>query len=697
MRRTALFLTSGLLLLPLATPGHAQDAQPPASAPTAPDLFQPLDVFQLEWAADPQVSPDGRQIVFVRSGYDIMKDRTRSDLWIMDADGGDLRALKVGTGDVTYGSPRWSPDGSKLVYVSNQGGSSQLWLRWMDTGQEAELTHLTDGSPRGIAWSPDGKWLAFARFVPKAEPPLVDMPKRPEGADWGPEWRYVDRLHYRQDEVGWLPTGYTHLFVLPVEGGTPRQITDGSFNDGSPEWSRDGRSLVFSSNRHPDWEYDPANSEIYEVSLNGGEPHALTDRQGPDSDPTVSPDGRLIAYLGYDDRYQGYQVTRLYVMNRDGSGSRVVTASFDRDIESPAWSRDGRSLHVQYDDHGDTKLGLLDVKSGQVRELTSHVGGLSIGRPYSGGSYSVSPTGVLAFTHSEPDHPADVAVSRGSGPARRVTQLNADLLDHKTLATVEEIRYTSSFDGREIQGWIMKPALFDPAHKYPLVLEIHGGPFANYGDRFSAEDQLYAAAGNVVLYVNPRGSTSYGEEFGNLIHHDYPDHDYEDLMSGVDAVLKKGYIDADHLYVTGGSGGGVLTAWIVGHTDRFRAAVVQKPVINWYSFVLAADAIPFFYKYWMPGMPWDNLQHYMERSPISYVGNVKTPTMLITGEKDHRTPSEEAEQFYAGLKLRKVPAAMVRVPDSGHEIARKPSNLIEKVAYVLAWFHKFAGDEAAAQ
>jgi acylaminoacyl-peptidase len=254
---------------------------------------------------------------------------------------------------------------------------------------------------------------------------------------------------------------------------------------------------------------------------------------------------------------------------------------------------------------------------------------------------------------------------------------------------VEEIWYESSYDGRRIQGWIVTPPEFSPSRKYPLLLEIHGGPFANYGARFSTEIQLYAAAGYVVLYTNPRGSTSYGEEFGNLIHHAYPGYDYDDLMSGVDAVLERGYIDEENMFVTGGSGGGVLTSWIVGKTSRFKAAVAAKPVINWYSWALTADSYNFFYKYWFPGLPWDEPENYMKRSPLTYVGNVTTPTMLLTGEVDYRTPISESEQFYQALKLRKVDAALVRIPGASHGIASRPSNLIAKVAHILKWFAKY--------
>ena len=279
--------------------------------------------------------------------------------------------------------------------------------------------------------------------------------------------------------------------------------------------------------------------------------------------------------------------------------------------------------------------------------------------------------------------------AKGGDASVRLTRLNEGLFSHKTLGAVQELRYKSSFDGRGIEGWIITPPGFDASKKYPLLLEIHGGPYADYGDRWTAELQLYAQAGYVVLYTNPRGSTSYGESFGNAINHDYPNHDYDDLMSGVDAVIAKGWVSPDSLFVTGGSGGGVLTAWIVGHTHRFRAAVVQKPVINWYSWVLTADLSEYALTYWFTGAPWEQMEHYMKYSPISYVGNVTTPTMLITGEVDYRTPSEEAEQFYAALKLRKVPAALVRVPNASHEIAAVPSHMMAKVAYVLGWLDKW--------
>ena len=659
-------------------------------ADTSIQKLELMDVFELEYAGDPQISPDGKQIVYARRFMDIMKDRPRSHLWIINSDGSDHRPLTSGGG--SNSSPRWSPDGSKLLYVSSSDGSAQLYLRWMDTGQTARLTQLTR-SPSSLMWSPDGTWIAFTMLVPEKPEPLAQMPAKPEGALWAKPPKVIRKLQYRADGAGYLEDGFVQLFVLSAEGGTPRQITSGAFHAGTPSWTPDGKFLIFSSNRHKDWEYDPLNSEVYEVSLDGGPIRSLTDRQGPDGSPVVSPDGKKIAYLGFDDRLQGYQLTRLYVMNRDGRGSRLVTGDFDRGVGNIQWGGDSQGLFFQYDEKGNTKIAHVAL-DGKMETLAGDVGGLSLGRPYAGGDFSVNAQGRFAFTHGRPDHPADIAVAeKGGDDARRLTRLNDDLFGHKTLGEVEELWWESSFDQRNIQGWIVKPPGFDPAKKYPLVLEIHGGPFANYGDRFSVEVQLYAAAGYVVLYTNPRGSTSYGEEFGNLIHHNYPGEDYDDLMSGVDAVLEKGYVDPENLFVTGGSGGGVLSSWIVGKTGRFRAAVVAKPVINWYSFALTSDGYNFFYKYWFPGFPWDHQEQYMKRSPLSLVGNVTTPTMLLTGEQDYRTPMSESEQYYQALKLRKIDTALVRIQEASHGIATRPSNLIAKVTYILAWFEKYRTNE----
>jgi dipeptidyl aminopeptidase/acylaminoacyl peptidase len=671
-----------VLLLAAAIPSRS------AAQAAAPSHFEPGDLFDLEWVADPQISPDGSQVVYVRSFNDVMTDRAHSNLWVVNFDGSNHRPLTSGNND--YGSPRWSPDGQRLAYVSSRDGSAQIYVRWMDTGETAKITNLTR-DPEGLTWSPDGTQLSLSMFVSKpATSWAMDMPTKPEGAEWAKPAVVIEEMTYRADGAGYLEPGFSHLFVLPAEGGTPRQVTSGDFNHGGPvSWTPDGGSLVFSANRRPDNEFEPLDSEIYRLDIESGELTQLTERYGPDGGPVVSPDGSMIAYLGFDDEHQGYQVSKLYVMNSDGSNKHVLADELDRSLGGLKWVADD-GLWAQYDSEGNTKLAHITM-GGAVHTVAEDLGGLSLGRPYSGAQFSVASSGRFAFTYSTPEHPADLKVGGPRDAEARLTYVNEDVLGHRSLGAVEEIWWESSFDGRRVQGWIATPPNFDPNQKYPLMLEIHGGPFANYGDRFGAEIQIYAAAGFVVLYTNPRGSTSYGQEFGNLIHHNYPGQDYDDLMSGVDAVIERGYIDRDNLFVTGGSGGGVLTAWIVGQTDRFTAAAVQKPVINWYSFVLTSDNPGFFYKYWFGGLPWegDNQAQYMERSPLSHVGNVTTPTMLITGESDYRTPMSETEQYYAALNLEKVPTAMVRIPDAPHGIARRPSNLLTKVGHILAWFERY--------
>ena len=648
------------------------------------ERFRPIDLFELEYASDPQISPNGARVVYVRNAMDIMADRRRSTLWIVDADGTSHRPLT--TGNVNHGSPRFSPDGTRLAYIAVDDDAAQLFVRWMDTGQSAKLTNLTE-PPAGLSWSPDSRLIAFSMLVKSKPQNLVEVEGKPEGAEWADPPRVIRTLTYRADGAGYLENGYRHLFVVPADGGTPRQLTSGDFHhDGPLTWARDGRSIFFSANRREDWEYEPNDSTIYSVSLEDGAIRALTERYGPDEQPALSPDGAHVAYVGYDDRLQGYQVTRLYVMEADGGNLRLVTGGLDRDVQAPVFSHDGREVLFLYTDHGTTKIGAVRL-DGTLRTLASDVGGVSLDRPYASGSFTAAAGGRLAFTLGRPDRPADVAVFEPrSGNVRRLTELNEDLLGTKRLGEIEHLELRSSFDGRPLEGWIIKPPDFDAKHRYPLILEIHGGPFADYGPRFAADFRLFAAAGYVVLYLNPRGSTSYGEEFGNLIHHNYPGQDYDDLMSGVDAVIARGYVDERNLFVTGGSGGGVLTAWIVGKTDRFRAAVVAKPVINWASFVLTADAYNFFYKYWFPGFPWDEPEHYQKRSPLSLVGNVKTPTMLLTGEADYRTPISESEQYYQALKLRHVDTALVRVPGASHDIAGRPSQMMAKATHVLAWF-----------
>lgn len=649
--------------------------------------FTPMDIFELEYALDPQISPDGRRVAYVRQSLDIMTDNALPNIWIVDADGNNHRPLLSGAG--SYSDPLWSPTGDRLLYVASAGErGAEIHVRWMDTGQTALLTNLASG-PEALSWSPDGKSIAFQMFVESPGLELAKAPSKPEGAEWAAPVKIISELPYRIDGAGYLTTGFTHLFVVPADGGTPRQLTVGDFNHTGPmSWSPDSEEIVFSANRVENPIDDPQEAEVWIIDVGSGAMTQLTDRDGPDVAPVMSPDGKRIAYLGFDDQKFSNHQFDAYVLDRISGEIKNLTADFDRGIDGVAWTDGSRRLLIAYDDHGKSKIARLSI-NGDVTDLVDDMGSASVGRPYTSGSFSVADDGSVAYTRGSALRPSDVGIVAGRGPVRTLTHLNDDLFAKRTAASVEEITWQSSVGDYEIQGWVVKPHDFDAAKKYPLVLEIHGGPFTAYGPHFSPEVQLYAAAGYVVLYSNPRGSTSYGFKFMHEIHHNYPSKDYDDLMSGVDAVIARGYVDADKLFVTGGSGGGVLTSWIVGKTERFKAAVVQKPVINWASFSLTADFSPFFTRYWFASMPWEDPEEYWRRSPLSLVGDVKTPTMLMTGEQDFRTPISESEQYYQALKLRGIDTALVRVPERSHNLVGRPSHLIAKATNIIAWFEKY--------
>lgn len=654
-------------------------------------LFDRMDVFELEWVSDPQISPDGQRVVYKRNSMDVMTDRATSRLWIINVDGSANAPL---TGhDVTESDAAWSPDGSRIAFTSSTANGREIHVYWLASGKMARLTQL-NRSPNGLSWSPDGQQIAFSMLVPEAPPVLVTPPTKPKDAEWADEPRITTRLKYERDGSGYIETGYNHYFVVPAIGGSPRKITSGKFHHtGSPQWSADGKSLVFEGNRNENWEHEHNNSEIYKVAIDTGNTVALTDKNGPDSAPLISPDGKKIAYLGYEDKVRTYQLTKLHVMNADGSDKRELLANLDRSISGFAWNRRSDGVYFQYDEHGDTKIAFTTL-AGKMHDIATNLGGTSIGRPYGGGSFSVAPSGRIAYTHVTPYRPAELAIVHGrkSKPAI-ITEFNKDLLDWRKLGQVEEIWYKSSVDGRDVQGWVVKPPDYDASARYPLIVENHGGPTSNYGARFSPEIQLYAAAGYIVFYPNPRGSTSYGEEFGDLLYNNYPGDDYQDVMDGVDLLIASGLAHKGNLYVTGGSAGGIMTAWIIGKTHRFQAAAVVKPVMNWVSKTLTADNYYGYANYRYTGQPWENIQGYMKFSPISLVGNVETPTLVMVGTADMRTPMSEAKQLYNALKIRRIDTALVEVSGAPHNIAGRPSQMITKVDHILAWFQKYSTAE----
>ena len=410
---------------------------------------------------------------------------------------------KLTSREVNESSPSWSPDGSRIAFVSSaEGHGSEIYVYWVENDKIARLTQ-TERSPSNLSWSSDSQHLAFSMLVPEEAPTLVSPPVKPEGAEWAEHPRVTTRLKHEADGSGYLEPGYRQYFVLPADGGTARQITQGEFQHRStPVWTKDEQSLIFSSNRNDNWEYDFRNSEIYRVSIADGQVTTLTDRNGPDEEPALSPDGSQILYVGFDDRVQTYQISNVYVMDADGSDKKQIPLELDRSVSSPVWATDGKGFYFQYDDEGNTKIGYATL-NGKSEVVTGNLGGTSIGRPYGGGSYSVSNNGTIVFTHTTPYHPSELAMVRRGDEAKQITHLNQDLLDYRQLGKVEEIWYKSSVDDLDVQGWMVKPPAFDPNREYPLLVENHGGPISNYGDRFSPEMQLMAADGYVVFYPNP--------------------------------------------------------------------------------------------------------------------------------------------------------------------------------------------------
>tara|TARA_R110001606_G_scaffold3463_14_gene15287 strand:- start:18805 stop:20868 length:2064 start_codon:yes stop_codon:yes gene_type:complete len=644
-------------------------------------------VFDMEYATDPQVSPDGKTVAYVRHSMDRMTDRDTGRIWILNLADGSNRPLVTGGSGAS--SPRWSPDGSRMVFATETEGKPEIRVLYMDSGRSFPLAQFLEG-PSEATWSPDGRHVAFSMFVKGEAPSFAKAPTPPEGAEWNESVKVIDTLTFRFDGAGYLENGATQVFVLPVDGGTPRQVTFGDADMQSPEWL-DNDTLLVSGNAAEDRDMDPVESEIYAVELADLSIKPLTTRDGPDTSPAVSPDGKTIAYRGFDDKTLSYQQADLYLMNADGTNVRALAADFPGDIGQTQWTPDGKSLLVLSEDHGVLSLFRIDL-NGKVTQVMTGIGGGSIGRPYAEGSFSVSGgrKPVISYMAGFTDRPAEIGTVGLDGKnAKVLTDLNADVLPYLEMARVEEVKVASSHDGREIEAWVAFPPDFKADGSFPMILEIHGGPFAMYGPYFGSEIQRYAAEGYVTVWSNPRGSTGYGEDFALEIDLAYPGNDYDDLMSVVDEMVARKYVDPERLFVTGGSGGGILTAWIVTQTDRFAAAASIKPVINWMTMALAGDIAQVVRRHWIRAEPWSDPEAFLKHSPIRYMDRVVTPTLVMVGEEDWRTPPWEAEQFYTALKMNGVDTAYIRIPGSPHYIASRPSRLIAKTDNIMGWFARY--------
>ena len=664
-------------------------AAPPLSAQeTRSDTLLTVDHYlDFEQVSDPRISPDGKQVIYTRRWVNALEDKWESALWLMNSDGSHNRFLVKGASAV------WSSDGNRIAYLADgEPKGTQIFVRWMDTeGASTQITRVVE-SPADIKWAPDGKSLGFSQFVAKKSPWEISMPSPPSGAKWTDAPRIVQQLHFRQDRRGFTDPGYRHMFVVSADGGTPRQITKGDWSVGARfdvldgpvgwDWTPDGRSIVVEGMNDSTADLNYRNANIYLVDLAGRGVRKLTEQAGVWTSPTVSPDGRRIAFTGYPATKASYQAPEIYLMNLDGSGAQKIT-SLDRDPDNLMWAADGSGLYFHVDEHGTNNIDFVST-GGAVRQLTTGNHVVTLG--------SVSRTGVAVGTRSSYQSPPDIVRidlrGKSSEPAP-LTAVNADMISHIRLGQVEKFTYLST-GGSKIDGWIVKPPGFDPGRKYPLLMEIYGGPHGAYTSGFSFSFQNFAANGFVVLYTNPRGSTGYGSAFGNAIEHAYPGVDYEDLIAGVDTVVGRGYIDTRSMFVGGCSGGGVLSSWVIGHTQRFAAAAVRCPVIDWMSMAGQTD-IPLFTYNFFDGPFWEKPEQWLKQSPLMYVGHVTTPTLIMTGELDRRTPIPQSEEYYAALKMRGVPATLLRFEGEYHGTGSKPSNFMRTQLYMMSWYKRWAG------
>ena len=722
-------------------------------------LITEKDLWDFVWIGDPQISPDGSRVAFVRITVNEKKEGYDTSIWSVPIAGGEApRQLTKGDHDST---PRWSPDGKLLLFLrsSEKDGKPeppQLAILPMVGGDSFVFTDLPRGAGNPV-WAPDGRNIAFtsdtnAEDLAKQEKKKSEEQARKPGAatatprtpssasakatadksraamaatnEHDSDVRVITRAVYRQDDEGYIdPKHPTHIWIVTAPRSAeqkvkPRQLTTGHFDEENAIWSKDGSQIYFTSSRIDEPYYELPRTDLYSVPAAGGKPIKITTidlntQFGPGGGAlSLSPDGKQVAFVAATNQpINSYTEPDLWIVDLSPNAKpRNLTANFDFDIDGfvigdsasprasgpnkPIWTPDGKGLIAVYSKEGKRNAGFFDAtlvpatqdepaKASAVQDLTSGNHGVM--------SFRATPdASKLIYVSSTPTRVNDLFVLDRSTPGaapKQLTNVNDELFSNLNLTEPEEIWY-DSFDGKRIQAWLQKPPGFDAHKKYPLILNIHGGPHVAYGPIFVHEFQWMAAKGYVVLYPNPRGSTSYGQEFGNVIQYRYPGDDYKDLMAGVDEVMKRGYIDDKKLGVTGGSGGGLLTNWVVGQTGRFAAAVSQRDIASWENWWYTGD-FTLFQPNWFRGPPFEDPDEYRARSPISYINNVRTPMMFILGEADYRTPpGAGGEQMFRALKFRKIPTVMVRFPNESHELSRsgQPWHRVERLQHIVGWF-----------
>ena len=682
-------------------------------------LITEKDLFQFTWIADPQISPDGSQVAFVRVVVNDKKDNYDTAIWTVSTRDGEMRSLTHGPRD---SSPRWSPDGKQLAFtrVVEKDGKPQpgeIYVLPLAGGEAWQLTKQPHGASQP-QWSPDGKWIAFSSSanpedLAKAAKEAEDAKKKdnsaeakkdtPKRDEHDSDVKVITRAVYRMNGQGYLDFKHpSHLWVIavpsnPADNPQPKQLTRGAYDEFGAMWSRDGSKLYYLSNPVPEPYYELPQDTLFSVDVAGGEPVKIFTYKGNMGAASISRDGSKIAFRGTpSEPVHSYTKPDLFVADLTaGATPTNLTSGYDYDFmsgvggdnaaprgggrESVLWSEDGKALIAVTAHDGRANLESLDIATKKVTPLT--MGDHAVM------DFEASEDGKHMVTlMSHPTNICDLFLWESPGHMRRLTNINEKLFSQLNLTEPEEIWYTS-FDGKKIQAWVQKPPDFDASKKYPLILDIHGGPHSAYGWVFDHEFQWMAAKGYVVLYPNPRGSTSYGQDFGNIIQYHYPGDDFKDLMAGVDELIKRGYVDPQRLGVTGGSGGGLLTNWVVGHTDRFKAAVAQRDISDWSGFWYDAD-FTLFQQTWFRGAPWQEQKDFEARSPITYIDKIKTPMMFILGEADYRTPpATGGEQLFRALKYLHREAVMVRFPGESHELSRsgQPWHRIERLEHIVNW------------
>jgi len=665
------------------------------------------DIYSFRWIANPRISPDGSRIVYTYVTVNQKKDGYDTSLWIIPSSGGTARQLTSGPRDT---SPQWSPDGKMLAFArsSEKDGKpqpGQIFLLSMDGGEARPLTDLPKGAG-GPVWSPDGHSIAFS-----STNIVQDFEKKKDGEE-KTDVRVITKAVYRMNGAGYLePDRPGHIWTvevpkIPGEAQKAKQVTTGEFSEGDIVWSRDGSQIYFTSRRVREAYYESPHADLYVVKATGGDITRIASLDGPIGSMALSPDGTRMAFsgaidIGKDGVQRSYSQPDLFITSlQPGSTPKNLTVNYDYDISGgiggdqapprgggsskPFWSKDGRFIFVVAAEEGRANLKRIDAETGKVDALTTG--------DHDVFSYNSTPdASKAAVLISSTTNIGDLyALDVASRDLRRLTKINDDLFSKLNITEPAMIWY-NSFDGKRIQTWVQRPPDFQEGKKYPMIINIHGGPHAAYGYTFDHEMQWMAAKGYVVLYPNPRGSTTYGQDFGNVIQYKYPGDDFKDLMAGVDDLIKRGWVDPDHMGVTGGSGGGLLTNWVIGHTQRFKAAVSQRDIADWTDFWYTAD-FTLFTPMWFRGAPWEQEADFKARSPITYIKDINTPLMLILGEADYRTPpGSGGEQMFRALKYKKIPTVMVRFPGESHELSRSgvPKHRVERLQHIVAWFDKY--------